>query len=489
MLAKLNRKYDKAETSLLNKGAGLSEYGSSLTAFSQYGMTKFNSRSGGTMLLLWIDSNGAILTIDGILMNELNLQRNDLEGSSIFDTRLSTDKLFSSVSTAIKSGLSQWIFEYEGKTLELNLTSIKSAKNTVNGYMVVVSDITSNNNRWLDNLLQPTYINDLFEHLPVAIVILDESGRVININKEFTNIFQYTLEEVLGKTRNDILVPEELSNEAASMLEKIYSGEIVQLETKRRRKDGSVLDVAIIGNGVTISPDKKGGYLIYTDIAKRKRTEEQILNSLLEKELLLQEVHHRVKNNLQVVSSLLYLQSKTIKDKNVVNMFVECQNRVKSISLIHERLYQTRDISRIDFDQYIKSLVYNLFDSFGVKAGQITFKLRSENIFMGTDTAIPCGLIINELVTNALKYAFPDEQKGEISIEVIYHQDNKFTLCIKDNGVGLPEGYDFLNAETLGSRLVQSLVKQLDGILEIEANHGTEFKIKFSILNYKGGCN
>ncbi|MGH2575342.1 MAG: histidine kinase dimerization/phosphoacceptor domain -containing protein, partial [Ignavibacteria bacterium] len=222
------------------------------------------------------------------------------------------------------------------------------------------------------------------------------------------------------------------------------------------------------------------------EIKERSASDEKIKQSLLEKELLLKEIHHRVKNNLQIISSLLNFQSKYIKDKDSMQMFKESQNRVKSIALIHEKLYQTRDLSRIDFDKYIKSLTSHLQTTFGRKSDQISIKTKAENIFMSADTALPCGLIINELITNSLKYAFPDNKKGEIYIELMYHNNNKYTLIVKDNGIGFPKGIDFQNTESLGMKLVLGLIRQLDATIELDNDNGTQFKIEFSHLNYYG---
>ena len=167
----------------------------------------------------------------------------------------------------------------------------------------------------------------------------------------------------------------------------------------------------------------------------------------------------------------------------MVSMFTNCQNRVKSIALIHEKLYQTNSFTRVDFGSYTKNLVYYLFRMFDVKSDKVTLKLNVENVFLPMDTAIPCGLIINELVTNSLKHAFSDERRGEIVIETVYHSNNKFTLTIKDNGKGIPEDVDYYNSRTVGFNLINSLVRQLGGNLVINRSEGTEFKITFSILN------
>ncbi|NJD52143.1 MAG: PAS domain S-box protein [Candidatus Methanoperedens sp.] len=213
---------------------------------------------------------------------------------------------------------------------------------------------------------------------------------------------------------------------------------------------------------------------------RRKLAEKQIEVSLKEKETLLKEIHHRVKNNMQIVSSLLEHQTHYIKDKNVIDIFTESQNRIASMSLVHEKLYQSRDLAKIDFKDYINDLTANLFQSYNSNSGKITLDMNIENIQMDIDFAIPCGLIINELVTNSLKYAFPEDIKGEIGI--VLHKTDKemFELVIGDNGIGLPKDLDFRKTESLGLHLVTILTEnQLHGEINLIRNHGTEFQIKF----------
>ncbi|GEM_PF-1497128 len=220
------------------------------------------------------------------------------------------------------------------------------------------------------------------------------------------------------------------------------------------------------------------------EIAERKRVEEQIQASLKEKEVLLKEIHHRVKTNLQVVSSILDFQSEYIKDQQALQIFRESQNQVRSMALIHEQLYQSKDLASIDFAGYIRSLAGHLFQSYGVNRDAITLKINADDISLSIDTAIPCSLIINELVSNSLKHAFSGgkacsergESKGEICIG--FHSNaGQFTLIISDNGVGLPKDLDFRNTQSLGLRLVNMLTRQLKGAIELDRSSGTTFKI------------
>ena len=221
------------------------------------------------------------------------------------------------------------------------------------------------------------------------------------------------------------------------------------------------------------------------EISERKRAEEKIQASLREKEVLLKEIHHRVKNNLQVISSLLNLQSKYIKDLESQEVFKESQNRVKSMALIHEKLYQSKDLGRINFVEYTQTLISNLFHSYGAGVNHVAFTIDADDIFLNIDTAIPCGLILSELVSNSLKHAFLGGRHGKIQIELRSNYDHLFALIVRDNGVGFPKNLNFRDTESLGLQLVNTLVNQLDGSIELDACEGTMFKIDFAEMKYK----
>jgi two-component sensor histidine kinase len=199
-----------------------------------------------------------------------------------------------------------------------------------------------------------------------------------------------------------------------------------------------------------------------------------------EKEVLLKEVHHRVKNNLQVISSLLNLQAGTVKDPNVLQVFKESQHRVRAMALIHEKLYQSPDLVKVDFGEYVQSLTGYLFRSFGVERATIALKVNVKDVFLEVETAIPCGLIVNELVSNALKHAFPAGREGEIRIDAQAEGTEHVTLRVSDNGVGFPPAVDFRTTASLGLRLVNTLTKQLEGMIELQSSGGTAFQIRFS---------
>ncbi len=201
--------------------------------------------------------------------------------------------------------------------------------------------------------------------------------------------------------------------------------------------------------------------------------------ALQEKELLLKEIHHRIKNNIQIIVSLLRLQASQMADDRLKAALLVCQSRVRSIALIHEKLYQSSDLSAIDFGDYIRTLAGELLRLFGTDPSQVQLDVRAQGIRLATKKAISCGLIISELVINALKYAFPGGRKGMISIEMAVPSPGRMVLVVSDNGVGLPDDFDDRKARRLGFQIVSDLVKQLDGELQIETTGGTSFRITF----------
>jgi two-component sensor histidine kinase len=209
------------------------------------------------------------------------------------------------------------------------------------------------------------------------------------------------------------------------------------------------------------------------------QSERAIRASLGEKEILLREIHHRVKNNLQVTSSLLKLQSASIHDPRVLELFAESQNRIRSMALVHEKLYQSSELARVDVADYARSLGALLFRSFGVLDGRIGFTVDAADVFVSIETAVPCGLILNELVSNCLKHAFPGDRGGAVVVTVRTTGNGSGTLVVADDGAGLPPGLDLEQTETLGLQLVRTLVRQLRGTLAVSGGPGTEVRIGF----------
>ncbi|MCC3415841.1 MULTISPECIES: PAS domain S-box protein [unclassified Microcoleus] len=249
-----------------------------------------------------------------------------------------------------------------------------------------------------------------------------------------------------------------------------------------KRLDDSEFPAEVLLNAMEIN-GRKIIQAVVRDITDRKRDEDRIKASLAEKEVLLKEIHHRVKNNLQVISSLLKLQSRYIQDSRVSEMLKESQNRVRSMAMVHEQLYQSKDLSNIDFAEYIQNLAHNLFQAYEIDTEGVKLQTNIAPCSMNIDTAVPCGLIINELVTNSLKYAFTGQTQGKIKIDFTLDNNRVCVLAVSDSGIGFPPDLDYRNARTLGLRLVGSLVKQIRGKIELLETAGTNFKITFSKQN------
>lgn len=307
-------------------------------------------------------------------------------------------------------------------------------------------------------------------------------GKFIDVNPVGIARYGYTYEEFLNLTPRDLVAPEE-RDKMPQNAKKLANDSYAEFELVHMSKDGRRINVEI-NNHIFRLNNRKVAIAVVRDITERTLMDIKLKKSLSEKEMLLKEIHHRVKNNLMIISSLLSLQSSYIKDKASKNIFIESQNRARSMALIHEKLYQSTDLKRINFGEYIRTLTNELFYTYSVGSGIIELKYLLEDIYLDINTAIPLGLIANELITNSLKYAFPDGNNGFIQVE-FKKLDHEYLFKIKDNGVGLPDDLDFKNTESLGLQLVNNLTEQIDGEVELNVHNGTEFRIKFKEMEIK----
>lgn len=216
-----------------------------------------------------------------------------------------------------------------------------------------------------------------------------------------------------------------------------------------------------------------------------RKSEEQIKTQLNEKEVLLKEIHHRVKNNLQIINSLLNLQSRNITDEDSLDVFEKCKNRIDSIALVHEKLYQSEDLANIDFGEYVNTLAVRLFDAYASRLPKVELKADVDKLFLQVNKAIPCALAVNELVMNSIKHAFPGSRAGEISVNLKILDNKKVSLTVMDDGVGLPADFAIDTPNTLGMQIINALVGQLHGSLRVEKGHGTTFIIDFPMSGEK----
>jgi PAS domain S-box-containing protein len=317
-----------------------------------------------------------------------------------------------------------------------------------------------------------------------AIILVDERQHIILFNQGAERIFGYSSLQMMGQTL-DVLLPaglieayrRHISDFEKAIITDLRMGE--RTEILGRRAEGMEFPAE-----ASISKVEVEGQNMYTvilrDVSERVAADEKIKASLREKEALLKEIHHRVKNNLQVVSSLLGLQSRSATDEHTRKLFQESQDRIHSMALLHESLYQSSNLSRIDFPDYIRQLASHLFHSYGVAAERIHLRSNLDALSLSLDAAVPCGLIINELISNSLKYAFPDGRIGEVVVELTEYSDGKARLVVSDNGVGLRSDIDWSTARSLGLRLVRTLADQLGATLEIKSSAGTSVELTFA---------
>jgi len=390
-----------------------------------------------------------------------------------------------------------------GRDWALRFTSLPSFDATIDRQKplivlilgIVVSSLLFIVTRSLGNIfIINKKLEQLLESTVEGIYGVDKRNRCTFINDSAAKMLGYEPEECHKKDMHELIHHHKANGE----IYPFYDCPIINSMDQQKsclvdsdvfwKKDGTSFPVEYSTYPIIDDGEATGAVVAFTDITERKKSFEQIESSLKEKEVLLREIHHRVKNNLQIISSLLNLQMNYITDKKSLAIFEESRNRVRSMALIHEKLYQNESLSTLNIKDYIIELVNNLMRSYRTD-NRISSEINISDIFINTDTAIPLGLIINELVSNSLKYAFPDGREGKIAISLIPFTSEKFQMIISDNGVGLPDNFDMNKTNTLGLQLVNSLVTQLDGEITLTNHAGTKFEINFKGVNLKSNKN
>lgn len=321
------------------------------------------------------------------------------------------------------------------------------------------------------------------EYAPTAMVLIAGNGRIVLINAQAEQVFGYRRDELQGQPV-EVLVPERFAGAHPGERDSFFSNPHPRpmgsgRDLYARHRDGSEFPVEIGLNPI----ETVDGVMVLAsivDITERLRAQRHLQNALREKTVLLNEVHHRVKNNLQLVSSLLNLQATHTADPQLRAILGESQSRVRAMALTHQLLYERKDYSRIDLGDYLGRLVQLLISSYRERNAHITVRktLPSETQYLDFERVIPCGLVVNELVTNAFKHAFPDARGGEIHI-ALHAADGELELVVADDGAGLPAGFDLGGVTSLGLQLVPLLVDQLGGRLTVEGKPGTRFILRF----------
>ena len=321
--------------------------------------------------------------------------------------------------------------------------------------------------------------NVIMDTLADPLVVVDKEENIINVNKSTFNHLGYNKKELINfPLRKIINIPNGEKKHVKKVFESksfegLYTDKILEdIEIEFVNKSGKNIPMSVSASTIYNSRRNiEGVVLIARDLTEVKK-------SLKEKEMLLREIHHRVKNNLQLISSLLDLQSEQTQNKDIIEMFRESQNRIKLMAALHEQLYRSKNLKKINLYEHFQSFVNNLFSSYIINPDKISLKITTHNICLDFKTTLLCSMIVSELVSNSLKYAFPADEKGEIIIDFNL-KDDLYILIVSDNGVGLPEKIDFRNTKTLGLQLVNMFVQQLKGSIQLDRSNGTKFIITF----------
>jgi len=325
------------------------------------------------------------------------------------------------------------------------------------------------------------YNRSLIEASIDPLVTISLDGKITDVNTATERVTGYTRDVLIGTDFSSYFSDPEAARVGYRRV--FTEGHVRDYPLEIRHCDGHVTPVFY---NATLYHNEKGEvsgiFAAARDITERKRAKEQLHASLREKDILLREIHHRVKNNMQVISSLLDIQARASGKLQLIEMLHESQRRIQAMALVHEKLYASQDFSRIDMAGYVDTLSQELFQSYKVNPWKIEMIVQTDGVYLDINKGISCGLILNELISNALKHAFPGDRQGELQIIIGVTENTEIEIVVRDNGVGLPDDVDIHQPRTVGLHLVNGLVKnQLDGQIEVRRDNGTEFRIKFPL--------
>jgi len=355
---------------------------------------------------------------------------------------------------------------------------------TIDGVVGTFADITERKNA-MDALHESEEkYRVLFEMAKDAIFLSDESGRIVDVNEAACDSLGYSKEELLKLSNREI----DADPRGYEAFLKVWDGlaEEVAFEVNQRRKDGTLLPVEIAGCSFTCR-GQRIALAIARDISERKQNEEETAVSLGEREVLLKEIHHRIKNNLQIVSSLLDMHSLRTSDQQAVDLLKEARAKIHAMALIHSQLYQSDRLAQVNMGGYIYELFDHLSHVYANMKKSVASDIEHSDVYLTISQAIPCALVLHELTSNAFKHAFKDRQKGGIKISVRESANDKVSIIVEDDGIGIPEEIDVYKTDTMGLKLVRNLVlEQLKGSITVKRDNGTKFFIEFENVKEEG---
>lgn len=444
-------------------------------------------------LLLTVD--GKVLAINRVAAQRLHKTREELLGANVYDS------LSPPLAAAHKKHVDQvvasrqslrFVDQMGGMIFDQHLYPVADAGGEITRLAIFAQDVTQQRRNEEDLRESQERLRQIIKQMPYPVEICDPQGTAVMVNHALLEMFGIPSADTLEGHYNvfqDEWVMHQLGLQEE--IERVYRGEIVfipelVLPAERVAPRPGVIPGDSVVHEITMFPVLRANgdvwrvVTIWKNITDRKRAEDALRASVLEKEALLKEIHHRVKNNLQVVNSLLALQGESILDPQASALFLEAQNRVRSMAFIHELLYNARNVARVDFREYLLELTSYLYHAHGVDSDRVRLEIEVQEVALDIEKGIPCGLIINELVVNALKHAFPGGREGHIWVRM-RPVDGKIFAEVEDDGIGIPSPINYKTTTTLGLQLVHTLIQQLKGDLSLNRDHGTHLTFNFPL--------
>lgn len=441
----------------------------------------------------FIECNDKVLNIYGVS------SKRDILGKSLADFspkyqpdgRLSEEKAHKKIQLAL-DGAPQ-VFEWQHQMIDGTPVDVEVSLNRlVMGEEVflqaIVRDLTDQKKAQEQLRKNEVLFRKLFLKAPGAMVMIDPQNKVQKVNKSFEELFGYSEEELLGKDIDSIIVGEEDDQVIPRMPSRGFREDKFYTNIIRYTKDGEKLNLLLGAIPVYLDDEPIAGFGIYVDVTEQKKYEKQLRQSVKEKQVLLEEIHHRVKNNLAIISGMLQLQAFEAENEEIKNALNDGQLRIQSIGIVHELLYQSEDFIDICFEEYINKLINTIRNTLSFDHQHIDVVVDTGNVLLDINQAIPSAILINELVTNAYKHAFDDGESGKIQI-VLKEDRETISIIVRDDGKGLPDGFTIEDHTSIGMNLIQTLTDQLEGDLEYKSENGTWCRIQFEKTKKKGSSN
>lgn len=445
----------------------------------------FENANDGIFLMKedrFIECNNEVTKIYGCAREEI-LGSTPIDFSPEFqpDGQRSSEKALDKINKAL-SGHPQ-IFEWkhlkkDGTPIDVEVSLNRLDLSDEVYVQAIVRDLTEQKKAQEKLRKSEQLFRKLFLKAPGAMIMVDKENKVQMVNQSFEELFGYSQQELVGKDIDHIIVPEEEYDSVPKMPGMDYPEGKFYTDVSRYTKDGRKLDLLLGAIPVYLDDDPIAGFGIYVDITEQKEYERKLKQSLDEKQVLLEEIHHRVKNNLAIISGFLQLQAFETEDEKTKSVLNDSQLRIQSMAIVHEMLYQSENFIDISFDTYVNKLITTMQNTLPFDHQHIDIEIDAADVSMDINQAIPCAILVNELLTNAYKHAFADKKSGTIWISLRETED-QIVVEVRDNGVGLPKDFSIEDQTSIGMNLIQNLTQQLNGELDIEAKDGTCFRVSF----------